>query len=169
MIDPVTAIAGATKAFAMVQGMVQAGRSVEDTMGQIASWYEHASDVLYQEQKANKVSPFRKVVFSKSVEAEAIKAFARKKKIQEQQREIMMMIRYAYGDDGLREFRELKRKIVKQREDTVYRQQELKENMLVALFSVVFSIITFGLVSGAFPCSIPGNSPGPLKSSSPPN
>ena len=57
------------------------------------------------------------------------------------------MIRYAYGDDGLREFRELKRKIVKQREDTVYRQQELKENMLVALFGVVFSVITFGLVS----------------------
>ena len=83
MIDPITAIAGATKAFAMVQGMVQAGRSVEDTMGQIATWYGHASDVLYQEQKASKVSPFKKVVFSKSVEAEAVKAFARKKKIQE--------------------------------------------------------------------------------------
>ena len=147
MIDPITAIAGATKAFAMVQGMVQAGRSVEDTMGQIASWYGHASDVLYQEQKANKVSPFRKVVFSKSVEAEAIKAFARKKKIQEQQREILLMIRYAYGDDGLREFRELKRKIVQERQDTVYRQQELKENMLLALFGIAFSIITFGLVS----------------------
>ena len=147
MIDPITAIAGATKAFAMVQGMVQAGRSVEDTMGQIATWYGHASDVLYQEQKASKVSPFKKVVFSKSVEAEAIKAFARKKKIQEQQREIMLMIRYAYGDDGLREFRELKRKIVQQRQDTVYRQQELKENMLLALFGIVFSIITFGLVS----------------------
>ena len=147
MIDPVTAIAGASKAFAMVQGMVQAGRSVEDTMGQIASWYGHASDVLYQEQKANKVSPFRKVVFSKSVEAEAVKAFARKKKIQEQQKEIMLMIRYAYGDDGLREFRELKRKIVQERQDTVYRQQELKENMLLTLFGVVFSIITFGLVS----------------------
>ena len=147
MIDPVTAIAGATKAFAMVQGMVQAGRSVEDTMGQIATWYGHASDVLYQERKATKVSPFRKVVFSKSVEAEAVKAFARKKKIQEQQREIMLMIRYAYGDDGLREFRELKRKIVKQRQDTIYRQQELKENMLLSLFAVVFSVITFGLVS----------------------
>ena len=147
MIDPITAIAGATKAFAMVQGMVQAGRSVEDTMGQIATWYGHASDVLYQEQKASKVSPFKKVVFSKSVEAEAIKAFARKKKIQEQQREIMLMIRYAYGDDGLREFRELKRKIVQQRQDTVYRQQELKENMLLALFGIVFSVITFGLVS----------------------
>ena len=147
MIDPITAIAGATKAFAMIQGMVQAGRSVEDTMGQIATWYGHASDVLYQEQKAAKVSPFKKVVFSKSVEAEAVKAFARKKKIQEQQREIMLMIRYAYGDDGLREFRELKRKIVQERQDTIYRQQELKENMLLTLFGIVFSVITFGLVS----------------------
>ena len=147
MIDPITAIAGATKAYAMIQGMVQAGRSVEDTMGQIATWYGHASDVLYQEQKASKVSPFKKVVFSKSVEAEAVKAFARKKKIQEQQREIMLMIRYAYGDDGLREFRELKRKIVQERQDTIYRQQELKENMLLTLFGVVLSIITFGLTS----------------------
>ena len=147
MIDPITAIAGATKAFAMIQGMVQAGRSVEDTMGQIATWYGHASDVLYQEKKATKVSPFKKVVFSKSVEAEAVKAFARKKKIQEQQREIMLMIRYAYGDDGLREFRELKRKIIQERQNTIYQQQELKENMLLTLFGVVFSVITFGLVS----------------------
>ena len=153
MIDPVTAIAGATKAFAMVQGMVQAGRSVEDTMGQIATWYGHASDVLYQEQKATKVSPFKKVVFSKSVEAEAVKAFARKKKIQEQQREIMLMIRYAYGDEGLREFRELKRKIVQERQNTVYRQQEMREQMLAALIilsgaGIVAAIITF--IAGGF-------------------
>ena len=58
MIDPLTAIAGATKAYAMVKGMVEAGRSVEDTMGQIANWYSHASDVLYQQNKPNKLSPF---------------------------------------------------------------------------------------------------------------
>ena len=30
MIDPVTAIAGATKAFTMVKAMVEAGKSAED-------------------------------------------------------------------------------------------------------------------------------------------
>jgi hypothetical protein len=59
----------------------------------------------------------------------------------------MLMIRYAYGDDGLREFRELKRKIVQKRQDTVYRQQELKENMILSLFAVVLSVISFGLLS----------------------
>ena len=50
MIDPVTAIAGATKAFTMVKAMVEAGKSAEDTMMQIGRWYGHASDVMYAEK-----------------------------------------------------------------------------------------------------------------------
>lgn len=136
MIDPVTAAAGAAKAFAMVKGMVEAGKSVEDTMGQIASWYGHASDVMYAERRAQNVSPFRKVVFPKSVEAEAVKAFAAKKKIQAQQREIMMMIRYAYGDDGLQEFRAIKKQIVNERQRTVYRQRELRDKFLAVIIAL---------------------------------
>jgi nitrogenase subunit NifH len=139
MIDPVTAAAGAAKAYAMIQGMVSAGKSVEDTMGQIATWYGHAADVMYADQKARSPNPFRKVVFSKSVEQEAIKAFAAKKRCQEQQREIMLMIRYAYGDDGLQEFRAMKEKIVRERKRTIYRQKEMREYMLASM------IILFGL------------------------
>ena len=39
MIDPVTAIAAASKAFAMTKAFVEAGRSAEDTLGQVAKWY----------------------------------------------------------------------------------------------------------------------------------
>ena len=80
MIDPVTAIAGATKAFTMVKAMVEAGRSAEDTMMQIGKWYGHASDVIYAEKKTKKVNPFKRVVFSRSVQAEAMQAFAAKKR-----------------------------------------------------------------------------------------
>ena len=150
MIDPVTAAAGAAKAYAMIQGMVQAGRSVEDTMGQIATWYGHAADVMYADQKARNPNPFKKIVFSKSVEQEAIKAFAAKKRCQEQQREIMLMIRYAYGDDGLQEFRAMKEKIVRDRKRTVYRQQELRANLLGLCGIIVGIIILIFLVSLIF-------------------
>ena len=140
MIDPVTAAAGAAKAFAMGKGRVEAGKSVEDTMGQIASWYGHASDVIYADRRAQNVSPFRRVVFPKSVEAEAVKAFAAKKKIQAQQREIMLMIRYAYGDDGLQEFRAIRKQIVADRERTVYRQKELRDQFLSVLIVLVGAI-----------------------------
>lgn len=139
MIDPVTAIAAASKAYAMTKAMVEAGRSVEDTMTQLGTWYGHASDVLYAEKKARSTNPFKKVVFSKSVEAEAAKAFAAKKKLQAQQKELLSMINMVYGKDGLDEFRAIKRQIAAQREQDVYRQQELKETFLESFLVVVLA------------------------------
>ena len=52
MLDPLTAAATATKCYAMVKGLVEAGREAHDVMGQIAQWYGCASDVLYAEKKA---------------------------------------------------------------------------------------------------------------------
>ena len=150
MIDPVTAIAGATKAFTMVKAMVEAGKSAEDTMMQIGTWYGHASDVLYADKKARNTNPFKKVVFSKSVEAEAARAFAAKKKLQAQQKELLSMIGMVYGKDGLDEFRALKRQIAAQRERDVYRQQELKETILESFLVVVLAGLASVLIMFMF-------------------
>jgi len=150
MIDPVTAIAAASKAYAMTKAMVEAGRSVEDTMTQLGTWYGHASDVLYADKKARSTNPFKKVVFSKSVEAEAAKAFAAKKKLQAQQKELLSMIGMVYGKDGLDEFRAMKRQIAAQRERDVYRQQELKETMLESFLVVVLAGLSSVLIMFMF-------------------
>lgn len=144
MIDPVTAIAGATKAFTMVKAMVEVGKSAEDTMMQIGTWYGHASDILYAEKKAKNVNPFKKVVFSRSVEAEAVKAFAAKKKIEAQQKELFAIIGMAYGKQGLLEFRDIRKQIIKERQDTVYRQEELREQLLAGFLSLVAIAIVIG-------------------------
>ena len=109
MIDPITAIAGATKAFTMVKAMVEAGKSAEDTMMQIGRWYGHASDVMYAERKVKNVNPFKRVVFSGSVQQEAMQAFAAKKKMEAQQKELISIIGMVYGKEGLIEFREMKK------------------------------------------------------------
>lgn len=137
MIDPVTAIAGASKAYAMVKAMVEAGRSAEDTMMQLGQWYGHASDVLYAEKKAKNVNPFKKLVFSKSVEAEAARAFAAKKKVQAQQKELLSMIGLMYGKEGLAEFRDMRKQIIQDRQDAVYRQEEMKEQLMYGFFILV--------------------------------
>jgi hypothetical protein len=123
----------------MTKAMVEAGRSVEDTMTQLGTWYGHASDVLYADKKARSVNPFKKVVFSKSVEAEAARAFAAKKKLQAQQKELLSMIGMVYGKDGLDEFRAMKRQIAAQRERDVYKQQELKETIVESFLVVVLA------------------------------
>ena len=54
MVDPITAVAAATKAWAGVQAFIEAGKSIEDTFSVVARWQGHASDVLYASQRQEK-------------------------------------------------------------------------------------------------------------------
>lgn len=146
MIDPITAVAAATKSYAMVKALVEAGREAHDVMSQVGEWYGHASDVLYANQKAKKVNPFKKVVFAKSVEAEALKAFAAKKKIEAQRKEIIELINLAYGAQGIEEFRDLKRQVLKERQEMVYAQQEMRETILSGILICIIVAMIVGLV-----------------------
>ena len=146
MIDPVTAVAAATKSYAMVRALVEAGREAHDVMSQIGVWYGHASDVLYADQKAKKVSPFKKIVFAKSVEAEALRAFAAKKKIEAQRKEIIQLINLAYGAQGLEEFRDIRKQVVRERREMVYAQQEMRETILSGILIFVMVAIFVALV-----------------------
>ena len=133
MLDPFTAAATATKAYGMVKALVEAGREAHDVMGQIGQWYGAASDVLYAEKKAKNPNPFKRIVFSKSVEAEAVQMFALRKKMEAQQKEILNLINLAYGAEGLAEFRDIKKQIAREREDAVYRQIEMREQMMYGI------------------------------------
>lgn len=148
MIDPITAAATATKAYAMVKALVEAGREAHDVMGQIGQWYGAASDVLYAENKAKNPNPFKKIVFSKSVEAEALQLFALKQKMISQQKEILHIINLAYGAQGLEDFRALKKQVAKERKDAVYRQMEMRQQiaqgfLLIVLMGVMGALIAF--------------------------
>ena len=54
MVDPITAVAAATKAYAGVRAFIEAGKSIEDTFQVVARWQGHASDVLYESQRHQK-------------------------------------------------------------------------------------------------------------------
>ena len=69
-----------------------------------------------------------------------------------QQKEQISIIGMVYGKDGLQEFREMRQQIAKERSNTVYRQQEAKEQIiagLIALFGVVVVVGTTVFIAGA--------------------
>jgi tRNA G10 N-methylase Trm11 len=146
VIDPITAVAAATKSYPMVKALVEAGREAHDVMSQVGVWYGHASDVLYADNKAKKVNPFKKLVFAKSVEAEALKAFAAKKKIEAQRKEIIELINLAYGAQGLEEYRDLRKQVLKERQEMVYAQQEMRETILSGILICIMVAIVVALV-----------------------
>ncbi len=147
MVDPITAVAAATKAWAGVQAFIQAGKSIEDTFSVVARWQGHASDVLYASQRQEKKrNPFKKLVFAGSVEAEAAQVFAAKKKIETQRKELITLLNMAYGKEGVEEYRQCVKEITEQRQREVYAQQEAKEAAVMSIWILVLSVLAGCLI-----------------------
>ena len=147
MVDPITAVAAATKAWAGVQAFIQAGKSIEDTFSVVARWQGHASDVLYASQRQEKKrNPFKKLVFAGSVEAEAAQVFAAKKKIETQRKELITLLNMAYGKEGVEEYRQCVKEITEQRQREVYAQQEAKEAAVMSIWILLLSVLAGCLI-----------------------
>ena len=129
MIDPITALAAASTAFKAVQSLVNAGREIEDVAGQLGKWFTAVSDIREAEAQAKNPPLFKKLVFSQSVEEEALNALIAKKKAEEQETQIREMIMYRYGMDALREMYAMRRQIRESREKAVYRRQKLRSDI----------------------------------------
>lgn len=138
MIDPITAAAAATKAYAGVKAFIEAGKSIEDTFQAVSRWQGHCSDVLYASQSHKKrTNPLKSVVFSSSIEAEAAQIYAAKKRVEQQRRELITLLQYAYGNEGVAEYRQCVREVTEQRQREVYAQQEAKDNLVKSFWIAV--------------------------------
>ncbi len=151
MIDPITAAAAATKAYAGVKAFIEAGKSIEDTFSVVARWQASASDILYASQRQKKrTNPLKQVVFAQSVEAEAAQMFAAKKRIENQRKEIVTLLQYAYGNEGLEEYRRCMKEVQEQRQREVYAQQEAKDALIKSFWIVVLVVIGGGIIAVIF-------------------
>ena len=151
MIDPITAAAAATKAYAGVKAFIEAGKSIEDTFSVVARWQASASDILYASQRQKKrTNPLKQVVFAQSVEAEAAQMFAAKKRIENQRKEIVTLLQYAYGNEGLEEYRRCMKEVQAQRQREVYAQQEAKDALIKSFWIIVLVAIGGGIIAFIF-------------------
>ncbi|MAL42696.1 hypothetical protein [Hyphomonas sp.] len=151
MIDPVTAVAAATKAYATVRACIEMGKGIEDTFQVVARWQGHASDVLYASQRHKKrTNPLKQIVFSSSVEAEAAELFAHRKRIDNQRKELIQLLRYAYGNEGVEEYRRCMKEVQEQRKREVYAQQEAKDTLVKSFWIIVLVAIGGGIIAFIF-------------------
>ena len=154
MIDPITAITIATKAFNTVKAMVAAGKEVEDTLGQIGVWYGACSDFNEAKKQAENPPLFKKIINSKSVEQEAMEIYAKEKKMLQQEKDLRQLLLYTYGQGGYQELVDLRRKIKEQREKTIYAQARRRKafiwntSAIVALAVMSYAIyeLTFLII-----------------------
>ena len=106
---------------------------------------------MYASKRQKKrTNPLKQVVFAQSVEAEAAQMFAAKKRIENQRKEIVTWLQYAYGNEGLEEYRNCMREVQDQRQREGYAQQEAKDTIVKSFWIVVLVAVAGGIIAFIF-------------------
>ena len=146
MIDPITAIAGATAAFNTLKKGIQVGKDLQDMGGTMAKWAGAVADLDFAD-KQNQKPPWYKALGG-GVEAQAMEIFAAKQKAASMRAELKDFISVVYGPSKWQEILEIEAKLRKQKREHEYRQMEIKQTIIEWVTGILLFIISVGLLFG---------------------
>ena len=143
MIDPVSAFAMASAAYNAVKKGIEMGQELEGMAGSLGQWFSACADVRQAEEEAKNPPLFKKLLSRGSVEEEALQNTIRRKKIQEQEKELWQMIIYTYGMETYEEMIQERRKITAERIRIAHLQAEKRKAFAL---NIVYLGLTAGLI-----------------------
>lgn len=153
MLDPVTIIGVATTAFKGLKAAVEAGRELEDCMSQLSQWAGAVADLDKADElaKKNKNSLFKSLIpkGGKSIQQQAMDAYAAKLQVRKQRDELRTMIQYSQGKQGWEEFLRLESKIRKERQELVHKEIERKEKLKDLAIGAAVVLLGVFTIAGA--------------------
>jgi hypothetical protein len=138
-MDPISLFMAATAAFNTVKKLVEAGREVEDVLGQIGTWMGKVSELQAADNK--KPSIFKRIGGGKSVEQEAMEQLQRREAVRKQHLEMMSMVKLRYGPQAFDELMVMQRQIKLKRErELIHQAQRRKDVVMYCLLAVVLAV-----------------------------
>jgi hypothetical protein len=148
MIDPVTAIAGATAAFNFLKKGVQVGRDLQDMGKQLQDWAGCMAD-LDQAEKMTEKPPWYKSLGG-GAQAQAMEVFLARKKAQQMRDELRQIISHPaiLGPSHWQEFLKIEAEIRKQKREHQFRMLEIKQAILEWVAGIALFIVLMGGLTG---------------------
>lgn len=139
-------MATATAAFGAIKKGFAIGRDIESMVSDLSRWMGALSDLDQMEKEAKNPPMFKKLFGGKSVEQEALEAFAAKRKAAAQRDELKQWIGLTMGQSAWEELVRMEGQIRKRRQDAVYAQRE-KRRKFVEIVAWIFMIgLALGLL-----------------------
>lgn len=150
-MDPISLFMAATAAFNTVKKLVEAGREVEDVLGQIGTWMGKVSELQAADNK--KPGIFQRIGSGKSVEQEAMEQLQRRESVRKQHLELMSMVKLRYGPQAFDELMQMQRQIKLKRERQIIHQQQRRRDLvgyaLAAIVAVLGVWALWGMIATA--------------------
>jgi len=147
-MDPVSAMATASAAFGALKKGFSIGRDIESMASDLSRWMGALSDIDQAEKEAKNPPIFKKLFNGKSVEQEAIEAFAAKRKAQAQRDELKQWISLTMGRSAWDELIRMEGNIRKQRQETLYLQRERRQKFVEICVIILAVLIGAALLVG---------------------
>jgi hypothetical protein len=146
-MDPVTislAMGVASKAFDAIKKGFAVGRDIEQMSGDIGRWMGAVSDVDNAEKQAKNPPLFGKLFKAGSIEEAALAAYAAKKKLEEQRYELKVFLNMTYGPQAYNDLLAMEGQIRKERQQTIYKQQQLRRQIGEAMGWLICALLIGG-------------------------
>jgi len=134
-MDPISLFMAATAAFNTVKKLVEAGREVEDVLGQVGVWMGKVSELQAADSK--KPGLFQRIGNGKSVEQEAMEQLQRREAVRKQHLEMMSMVKLRYGPQAFEDLMTMQRQIKLKRERELIHQQQRRRDMVGYAFAAI--------------------------------
>jgi len=148
MVDPISAMALASSAFATLKKGVSIGRELESMGKSLSTWMSAVSDIDRAHHEAKNPPIFKKLFSGKSIEQEAIELFTQKKQLENQRDELRKLISSMCGPSAWQELIKMERDIRKQRKETIYKQREARKHFIEVVAVIGLAIIIFIAIVG---------------------
>jgi hypothetical protein len=146
MLDPVSALAIATSAYNVIKKGIEMGRELEDMGGQLGSWFSAVADVKNAEEEAKDPPLFKKLIFSGSVEQEAMQALIARKKIEQQEKDLRELIVWRWGVEEYTSMMRDRARIKDTRERAVLNQRRKMRKLIQNVLTVTILLGLVGII-----------------------
>ena len=142
MIDPVTALAGATAAFNMLKKGIAVGKDLQDMGGQLSKWAGAIADLEFADKQNRKPAWYK--TLGGGVQAEAMEIFAAKQKAAAMRQELKDYISVMYGPSKWQEILEIEADLRKQKREHEHRRMEIKQKIIEWSAGIALFILSVG-------------------------
>jgi len=140
-------MATATAAFGAIKKGFAIGRDIESMVSDLSRWMGALSDLDQAEKEAKNPPIFKKLFANKTVEQEAMEAFAAKRKAAAQRDELKQWIGLTLGRSAWEDLVRMEGQIRKRRQEAIYAQREKRRKFVeimawIILISVGIAVLT---------------------------
>jgi|TARA_B100001939_G_C16803964_1_gene556922 hypothetical protein len=142
MIDPVTALAGATAAFNMLKKGISVGKDLQDMGGQLSKWAGAIADLEFADKQNQKPAWYK--TLGGGVQAQAMEIFAAKQKAAAMRAELKDYISVMYGPSKWDEILQIEADLRKQKREHEHRRMEIKQKIIEWSAGVALFILSVG-------------------------